>query len=697
MYKRFEKLILFVPVILAIGLGFWGYARAGSAFTADPSTPPFDPQHVYTAFHQGHPWLEAVRCLFSSIGLIRLYDLFQPGKAPWQLILAQVLVPALLVFSGAQLLLDGIRKNLGTAMARRKTNHVIVCGVGDVGMQIIQNVRAAHHRLVAVDLVGDSPSAATCEKSGVPLVQGDAKNPQVLLAAGIRHAQTVILSTGSDSENMDIALQIKALRAKPKYFAPGKIQVLAELRNDWLHKRLIASDKSSLGTAEFDLRLFNPCTDAARMLIKRLHVPPIPEFESRTFVIVGFGAYGRDIALHLIRSSPVALGQILKILVFDQNAEEAKEKFSITIPAAGELASIEFVNASVLPGSPDLSRIVEPALKSAGPLLGIALALGDDQVSLCAALELRSLLDRTGHLPVPVYVRLEHYRRLGDLVRDIESISRFGDRLQIFGTLEETLGPDVLFGSRLDAFAQALHEDYRHRSQGAINPQANVPWHELPEFMKMSNRWRADHTPLLMELAGIHLVRNVTSPAVVPLSAEQIETLAQLEHRRYTIERGLIESRFGTTRRPNPHRDQWKHLDDDQKEWNRREVARLPEILAGLGIELYPVRQVRLYGKSLAGAAQEIDNLLAAPPSVHASLIVDLDEPDAVRIAARALPLPSLSLWLISREEPREFALRKPQATDSERTALIQRANGWALRDRVILPDDSGNSSAREK
>jgi hypothetical protein len=93
---------------------------------------------------------------------------------------------------------------------------------------------------------------------------------------------------------------------------------------------------------------------------------------------------------------------------------------------------------------------------------------------------------------------------------------------------------------------------------------------------------------------------------------------------------------------------QWSDLSDEQKNWERNEIARLPEIMAGLGIELHPIRPVRLYGKWLANAPAELDQLLAAPASLHCSLIVDLDEPDAVRAAARALSLPSLSLWLFS-------------------------------------------------
>ena len=682
MYKRFENIILATLFVGALALGFWGYGIAGSNYIAASNGGPG--AGVPTPANP-LSWIEAVRCIVASIGLMRLVDLFQPGKDPWQLVIAQFAVPGVALVSALQLFVTGVRKNIRTAMARRKTNHTIVCGIGDVGMQVIQNLRGAGHHVVAVDLVTDSPGAATCENSGVPVLQGDAKNPQVLLASGLRHAQTVIVSTGSDSENFDVALQIRAMHAKRSIFKAGKIQVLAEVRNDWMHKRLMASGSGSLGTANVDLRLFNPFTNAARMLIKRLHLPPTPEFEAGTFVVIGFGAYGREIALQLIRSAPVALGQTLRILAFDQKADEAREKFPITDAAAAEMAAVEFVAADVMPGSTDLKQVVEKKLESAGPLLGVALALGDDETSLCSALEMRSLLDRIGHLHVPIYVRLEHYRQLGELVSDIESISRFGDRLQIFGTLEETLSPEVLFGSQLDAFARALHDDYRHRSQDQINPQANVPWHELPEFMKMSNRWRADHTPVLMELAGLHLVRDQQSPAVVALNDEQVELLAQLEHRRYTIERRLIDSRSGATRRPQTRRDDWSQLSEDQKNWNRKEVARLPEIMAGLGIELHSVRTLRLYGDSLTSAEKDLEQIMAGPKSEHCCLIVDLDNPEAVRIATRALEWPSLSLWLFSRDEPPEFFDHKARSSASVRNSIIRHAAGWAYRDRAAL------------
>jgi len=53
-----------------------------------------------------------MRCLIASIGLIRLPELFQPGTDPWQLVIAQVLVPGVALVSVVQLILIGVRKSI---------------------------------------------------------------------------------------------------------------------------------------------------------------------------------------------------------------------------------------------------------------------------------------------------------------------------------------------------------------------------------------------------------------------------------------------------------------------------------------------------------------------------------------------------------------------------------------------------------
>jgi hypothetical protein len=368
----------------------------------------------------------------------------------------------------------------------------------------------------------------------------------------------------------------------------------------------------------------------------------------------------------------VALGGTLKLLVLDEEADEAQKRFATAFHTAEEIASIEFVKASVTPDSPDMQHIVEPKLRECGPLLGVALALGSDETSLCAGLDIRSLLDRIGALHVPVYVHMEHYRNLGGMVHEMAEIAHFRDRVRVFGTLEETLNPEVLLEQKLDTFARALHEDYRRRSQSDINSEANFPWHQLPEFMKMSNRWRADHTPLLMELAGFRVTQDAKTPSLIALADNQVELLAELEHRRYLIERSLIDSGSGTR-----HIKEWHELSDSAKEWNRREVRRLPEIMAEAGMQLEYIRNIRLYGEWPDTSRDTLEKLPVNADHEHYWIIVDIDDAEAVRAAAQLLHLRSRSVWLISEETPREFFKQKAIDSSIERTALLNDANGW--------------------
>jgi hypothetical protein len=147
----------------------------------------------------------------------------------------------------------------------------------------------------------------------------------------------------------------------------------------------------------------------------------------------------------------------------------------------------------------------------------------------------------------------------------------------------------------------------------------------------------------------------------------------------------MVENRFGAAEQQKMQMPGWNELSDEQKDWNRKEVAELPKIMAGLGMELHPLQPVRLYGKNLAAAARQLQQFSSAQSPAHCSLMVDLDDPEAVRIAAGALALPSLSLWLFSREEPREFALRKPPTQQTDRGALIRHANGWTYSDRLRI------------
>jgi voltage-gated potassium channel len=91
------------------------------------------------------------------------------------------------------------------------TGHYIVCGFGRVGRQVSRDLRAAGAQHVVID-----PNPANREAAlsvGVPLIESEASDDEVLKHAGIERAQGVIACVDSDAENIFITLSARQLRS----------------------------------------------------------------------------------------------------------------------------------------------------------------------------------------------------------------------------------------------------------------------------------------------------------------------------------------------------------------------------------------------------------------------------------------------------------------------------------------------------
>ena len=87
--------------------------------------------------------------------------------------------------------------------------HVIVAGLGRVGRQAAQELRAAQVPFVVVD---PGPAAIRqAEERGYACVQGDATEDAVLQRIGIRRARGLIATTANDATNMYIVLSARVL------------------------------------------------------------------------------------------------------------------------------------------------------------------------------------------------------------------------------------------------------------------------------------------------------------------------------------------------------------------------------------------------------------------------------------------------------------------------------------------------------
>ncbi len=702
-----DVLVAVLVAALAFTLGFWGYWDCSFTFVPDPSDAtkqvPFyskDAQcHLRNAWH----------ILIATFNLVRgggEFTFFRELPAhpdPWQLVIAQIAIPGIAIFAaiGATLKVfyNQIRRDLHIMMAGRQKDHVIVCGLGDTAMQIIQNIHdlKKNKGLVVIDPIGSAINAATCEKLNIPVITGDPKNQGIMNIAGFNRVRAVVVATGDDASNIEITMRLRDFHDTLPINARRQITIFTEIDNVWLFAKMHSQENHALGLFDVEIRLFNAYENGARLLIQDMPLPVAPELSAGALVVVGFGKMGRTVALQFLRAAPTALGQRMRIIAIDRTVEETEESLMSNAPAAREFADIEFVSAELSADKTKDWAIVTEKIADE-PLLAVITCLAEDFDNLYVGMEMRRVLDAHDQHHVPIYVRLAHHNRLGRYAASTETMVPIADRLKGFGTLESLLSREILVDATTDKLARAWHEEYRR----TLPPErhdapANRPWAELPEFYKMSNRRACDHLPIKLAQAGLRMEeassskpfdRKTREPAVVEFTLEESELLAHLEHRRWLIERRLLGWRHGPKRneakRLNPLLVEWAKLPEADKEQRRQETADLPKMLASAGYVLRRVHLIRAYGDWLADAEAKMTEAEGHKEQRYNVVVAEVDRPEGLAIAERAVNLPSVSLWLASHEDPLALA-RSLKGEHAQRfKILLEKADGWTRCDHLI-------------
>ncbi len=93
-------------------------------------------------------------------------------------------------------------------------NHYIVCGLGGVGVQIVNQLHAHGYEVVVIERDLNNRFLNTARSLGIPVIHGDAGVSDTLLAANVQRAEALLDVTSDDTANLDIALSAKSLAPK---------------------------------------------------------------------------------------------------------------------------------------------------------------------------------------------------------------------------------------------------------------------------------------------------------------------------------------------------------------------------------------------------------------------------------------------------------------------------------------------------
>lgn len=173
------------------------------------------------------------------------------------------------VIDFARLLFDkgARREGWQLSLASTFSDHVIVCGIGRVGYRAVLQLLDAGREVVAIDIDPASEFAPVIRALKVPMIVGDARDPEVLRSAGAGRARGLIAAISDDLRNVEVALA-----ARRRYPA---LQTVLRIFNRELDRNLEGS--FGRNTAFSSSALAAPTFAIAAVSRAIVHVLSLPE------------------------------------------------------------------------------------------------------------------------------------------------------------------------------------------------------------------------------------------------------------------------------------------------------------------------------------------------------------------------------------------------------------------------------------
>jgi Trk K+ transport system NAD-binding subunit len=147
------------------------------------------------------------------------------------------------------LVVGGVVRAQLTASARpdpaRYENHVVVAGLGNVGMRVVEQLSDLGVRVVALDHDENARGMTLARSLGVPVIIGQATWEDTLRAAGVSRARALVLATSSDAVNLEAAMLGQSYR--------DDLRVVLRLSDDDLAERVERNLRKAVARSVFQL------------------------------------------------------------------------------------------------------------------------------------------------------------------------------------------------------------------------------------------------------------------------------------------------------------------------------------------------------------------------------------------------------------------------------------------------------------
>ncbi len=532
---------------------------------------------------------------------VQLFTLDSGWVSPigWELQLARFLAPAMAVYTALQALAIILREQFQLFRVRFLKDHIVICGLGRKGLLLCEGFLERGERVVVIEQNRNNSRLRRCKELGATVLVANATNPELLRRARIHKAKYVISVCGNDGTNAEVAVNARQLVWNRQGKALSCLIHIFDLQlRNLLREREIMMGRPNA----FMLGFFNVFESGARVLLEE-HPPFSKTGEDPSsrlhIVVVGVGRMGESLVVNVARNwrdRDNTSGERLRITLIDREANKKEESLRLRYPQLERVC--ELVPEQMVVKSPEFER-AEFLFDGQGrcDVTMIYICLDDDSNALSAALTLRQRI-RTPE--IPIVLSMTHDAGLAALLRGETDKRGSFVSMHAFGLLDRTCTPDLALRSTYEILAHAIHEEYmRHMREQGFTLQTNpsmVPWEELPESLKESNRAQAEHIRVKLETIGCDIAMSTDWDApLFEFSPKEIELLAEMEHKRWVEEKLHKGWKYRPTRddkaKTHPCLVPWNELPDDERGKDRDLVRHIPAFLVRVRFQVYRMRK----------------------------------------------------------------------------------------------------------
>jgi len=164
----------------------------------------------------------------------------QPAWLEWfgvvLIVLGTTLVTTFFALLTNLLVSRRIEASLGHGQIRGMDGHVVLVGLGAVGLRVLEGLRANGTEVVAVEYSERNRYIAHARALGVPVVIGDATLGQTLASVNIEAARAVAILTSDDLVNLETGLAVRDLLGERWLDVPVVLRVFDRALGNRLEK-----------------------------------------------------------------------------------------------------------------------------------------------------------------------------------------------------------------------------------------------------------------------------------------------------------------------------------------------------------------------------------------------------------------------------------------------------------------------------